>query len=135
MAHQEETIAILNTLVRVKVAPSKIHGVGLFAIRDIPKGTKLYANMFPQAYKIPFGSFRKLFPDIREMLLERWPNIVNGSAFMYPDTLLQAYCNHSEDNNYDGITDMTIKDIEEGEEITENYKQIPNWEKVFKWLK
>jgi len=135
MSKQDDTIATLNTLIRVRLAPSKIHGIGVFAMRDIPKGTKLYAEITPQVFKIPYSSMRKLFPEVREMLLERWPQIVNGSAFAYPTERLQAYMNHSEDPNYDAFADITLKDIKEGEEILEDYKKIPNWEIVFPWLK
>lgn len=131
---QEDTIIVLNSLVKIKLAPSSIEGVGVFAMRDIPKGIKLYAAMFPQAYKIPFGSMKKLFPEVREYILGRWPQIVNGSAFMWPDTNFVAYCNHSDDPNYDAKTDTTLKDIKGGEEITENYKDIEGWERVYNWL-
>ena len=134
MTRQEEEINFINTAVKVKLAPSKIHGVGVFAIKDIPKGTKLFANTIPKVFNIPYGSFNKIFPEIRELILERWPNIVNGSAFAWPDTNIQAYMNHSEDYNYDGVIDITVKDVKKGEEITEDYKDIKNYEKVFPWL-
>lgn len=134
MTKQQEVIAILNSLVKIKLAPSKIHGIGVFAMRKIPKGTKLYAAVYPQAYKVPYGSFRKLFPDVRQILLERWPNIVNDSIFMWPDTFLQGYMNHADEPNYDGINDITLQDIAEGEEILEDYRKIVGYEKVFPWL-
>ncbi len=31
--------------------------------------------------------------------------------------------NHSDDPNYDDVKDIAIKDIQAGEEITEDYKQ------------
>src|SRR3990167_9145218 len=111
MSKQDEDIQFLNSIVKVRIMPSKIHGVGVFALRFIPKGTKLYADMFPQAFKIPYGSFGKLFPEVGQLLLERWPQIVNGSAFMFPDTKIQAYINHSEKPNYDAINDITLEDI------------------------
>lgn len=135
MNKQDETIAILNSLVKVRIAPSEIHGVGIFAVRDITKGQKLYADMFPQAYRVPYGSFGKLFPEIRQLLLERWPQIVNGSAFMWPDTRIQAYMNHSTKPNYDAIKDIILKDIKAGEEVTEDYRKIEGYKKVFPWLK
>ena len=130
-----ETISIINTLVRTRIAPSGIHGVGVFALNDIAKGTKLYADMFPQAYKIPFRDFDLLKPEIRDLIMERWPQVVNGSAFMYPDSRIQTFMNHSEDPNYNAFDDVMLKDVKQGEEITENYKDIPNWELVFTWLK
>lgn len=134
MSKQDDTISLLNSLIKFKLAPSKIHGVGVVAMRDIYKGTRLYAEIFPKPYLIPMGSMNKLFPDIKEYLLERWPQIVNGSAFMYPTERAQAFMNHSDTPNYNAKEDITIKDIKVGEEITEDYRLIPSYEKVFPWL-
>jgi SET domain-containing protein len=131
----DDTIAILNTLVKVRIAPSEIEGVGLFAIRDIPKGETLYADMFPQGYKIPKESIGKLKPEVKDILLGRWPQIINGSAFMYPDTRVQAYINHSDKPNYNAQKDIILKDVKKGEEITEDYSLISNYKQVFPWLK
>lgn len=132
---QDEQINFLNSTVKVKIAPSKIAGVGVFAMFDIPKGFKLNAMMFPQKFTIPFGSINKLFPEIREQILERWPNIVNGKPFLWPDTNIQAFMNHGgDDYNYDAVLDLTVKDIKKGEEITEDYRDIQNYQKVFKWI-
>lgn len=134
MSKQNETVVLLNTLIRVKIAPSEIHGVGVFAMRDIPKNTKLYAEMTPQVFKLPYEDMDNLFPEIKQMLLERWPQIINGSAFAFPTERIQAYMNHSEEPNYDAVNDIMLKDIERGEEVTEDYRLIPNYEKVHKWL-
>lgn len=129
-----DTIAILNTIVRLKLKPSPIDGIGVFAIQDIPKDTKLYANIFPQAYRIPYKDFKRIKPKIADLIIERWPQVVNSGAFMYPDTFLQGYMNHSETPNYDAINDITLKEIYVGEEILEDYRKIPNYEKVYPWL-
>ena len=135
MSNQDSQIDNLNSRVKVKLAPSKIQGVGLFAIRDINKGDKLYANVFPQAYKLPYGGLKKLFPEIREIILDRWPRAVNSEGFMWPDTFLQGYINHSEDPNYDCINDIALRDIKTGEEITEDYRRIDGWVIAYPWIK
>lgn len=134
MTKQEETIAILNSLIKIRLSPSSIHGIGVFAMRDIPKGTKLYATMFPQGYKIPYSSLKKLFPEVRSLLLDRWPLLTQSSPFMWPDTLLQGYMNHSDTSNYDLETDLSSRDIKKDEEITEDYRKIPGHEKAYPWL-
>ena len=134
MNKQDEQINQLNSMVKMRIAPSPIHGVGIFATRKILQGEKLYAANFPQPFRIPMGSMDKLFPEVKALILERWPQIVNGSAFMWPDTNHQAYCNHSDNPNYDANLDIAIRDIDVGEEITENYKLIPGHDVVFSWL-
>ena len=39
-----KTSQILNSSVWATIKPSKLHGVGVFAIRDIPKGTVITEN-------------------------------------------------------------------------------------------
>jgi len=132
--NKEETIAMLNSLVKIKVAPSKINGVGLFAMRDIPKGTKLYAAIAPQGFRIPFEDFDKVMPDVKDYILGRWPRIAVGDSFVWPDTILQTYINHKDKPNYDCLKDITLKDIKKGQEITEDYRVIEGWEKAHTWL-
>lgn len=134
MTNQEQ-LDLLNGEVRTKLAPSKIHGVGLFALRDIPKGTKLGADRTPILFTLTHAQCKKLRPEIRDEILGQWPQIVNGSKFCWPTTRLQAYVNHSDDPNYNPFTDTVSCEIKEGEEITEDYRLIKNSELVHKWLK
>jgi len=130
----EETIDWINSIVKYRIAP-RAHGVGVVAMRDIPKNIKLFADMFPKAYQIPAGSLNKLFPDVKKLLTEKWPKMALGKAFMWPDVFFQAYMNHSDDPNYDCVLDVAIRDIKEGEEITEDYRNIEGWDKVFDFIK
>ena len=133
----KETLAqinFLNSIVKVKLAPSKIEGVGVFTLRDISKGEKLYADLAPTVFTLAHKDMRKLRPEIREMLLGQWPQIVNGSRFAYPTTRIQAFINHSDQNNYDAKNDVVLADIKAGEEITEDYRAIENYAQVFPWL-
>lgn len=132
---QENAVKMLNELVKIKVAPSNIHGVGVVAMRNIKKGELLYADAQYQALDIPYKMFKKLRPEIAEYILGRWAPIINGSHFIYPDSKMIAFMNHSDTPNYDAITDKALKDIKQGEEITENYRTIPNYQKIFAWLK
>ncbi len=134
MSTAQEQIDTLNSIVRTKIAPSPISGVGLFALRDIPKGTKLGANDTYKVYKLTLTQLKKLRPEIREEILGKWPQICNGSAFAYPTTRQQAYINHSDDPNYNPFTDETIKSVACGEEITENYRNIKGHEIAHPWL-
>lgn len=132
----EEQVTRLNERFKARIAPSPIHGVGVFAIRDIAKGQKLYADATPEVYTLGYGNFSKLFLPVRELLLERFPQIVVGSKFVFPTDRLQAYMNHGygEAENYDAIHDIVLKDIKKGEEILEDYTKISGYATVFPWL-
>lgn len=138
MTKQEQQINELNSTIKAKIAPSKIHGVGVVAIRYLYKGEQLHADKFPRMYDLSYSNFGKLFPEVKELILERWPRVINGEAkkefFISPDVRLLTFMNHSDDPNYDAKTDTLLKDVKFGEEITENYKLMENWEKVFTWL-
>ena len=131
----KKAIDLLNDIIKVRIAPSPIHRVGVFAMRDIPKGKHLELDAVPHAFDVPFKDFKKLLPEAREILLSQFPQIVNGSHFLYPVTKMNAYLNHSDKPNYDNIKDLTLKKIKAGEEITEDYKLIDGWDKIFTWLK
>lgn len=124
----------LNKIAKLRLAPSKIHGVGVFATRDIKKGEKLYSDLFPTPFSLPFKDFDLLLPEVRDMILERFPTVPAGSRFVYPDTILQAYMNHSDKPNYDAINDITLEEIKKGEEVTEDYRAIDNYQLVYPWV-
>lgn len=131
----EQQVDSLNEKVKVRLSPSKVHGVGVFAIRDIAKGQKIYGNVYPQLYNLKHSYFDKLLPETKDLLLERWPRVVTGSNFFYPDCLIQAYCNHSDEPNYDAVTDELLRDVKTGEEILEDYRKILGYEEIYPWLK
>lgn len=130
----DEQIQKLNREVKIRIGPSNIHGVGVFAIYDIPKGARLFADNMPSVYTLAYANFGKLYPEVKQIILERWPQIVNGSAFIYPDARMQAYMNHADQPNYDAINDVMLKDVKKGEEITEDYRKIQGHEIVHTWL-
>ena len=131
---REEQIAELNSTVRCKIAQSKTHGVGVITIRDIRQGERCYCrpDYIPKFYNIPFGSLSKLFPEIKEMVLQRWASVVNGSIFTSPndDCHLLFFINHSTEPNYDVVSDTALRDIQKGEELFEDYRMMDNWEQV-----
>ena len=127
-------ISELNERVKLQVRPSAIQGVGVFALRELKKGEKLYLDHFPVMYNLRFADFGKLDEHVRSFLLERWPNILNGSVFAYPDCRYSAFMNHSDTPNADAINDVALADIQAGEELTEDYRLILNSEKIFTFL-
>lgn len=130
-----EQINLLNEIVKVKLAPSQIHGIGVFALRDIKKGENLYLNAIPHQLDLPYKRFKSLDKEVQEILLGHFPLIVKGSHFWYPVNQMAAYLNHSDTPNCDAKNDKALKNIKKGEEITENYREIEVWQTVFPWLK
>lgn len=138
-AHKElkykEQIEILNDIVKFKLGPSEKWGIGVIAIKDIKTGTKLYMDAMPNMFDLPFKKFNELDKEVGDIVLRHFPQIINGSHFMYPVAKFLAYVNHSEDPNYDAKEDKTLTFIAKGEEITEDFRQIKDYKKIFKWLK
>ena len=109
-------------LVRAWVGPSKIHGLGLIAHEFIPKGTVCW----------------KLVPMFDAILSEEEVRDLPASAqeqvkyygFFYQHIKKHVLCaddsrftNHSENPNQSSTGDFSVatRDIEAGEELTENY--------------
>jgi SET domain-containing protein len=131
----EEAIKLLEEIVKLRLAPSDIHGVGVFAMRDLKKGETLYTDIVPHQFDVPYSKFKQLRPEVAQTLLGHFPLILKGSHFLYPVNKMSAYLNHSDNPNYDAVKDVALRKIKEGEEITEDYRKIENWEKIFPWLK
>lgn len=130
----EKDIQELNEEVKCTIAPSKIHGVGVFALRDIKKGERLYTRLHDfRLYEIPYEKLDLLRPEIRQIIVERWPIVINGFSFEHPNNMnLMSFMNHSDEPN--SKYDHTLKDIKKDEEVTEDYRVVPNAEKIFKFL-
>lgn len=134
MKTSDEQIAELHETVWIRLGCSSIHGIGCIAIRDIPKGTQIYADNAPQVYNLPHEMLKSVLPEIQEIVLERYPLVEYGCNFTLPDARMLAYMNHSDDPNYNSEDDTVLRDIKKGEEITENYRTIEHHEKMYPWL-
>ena len=130
----KQAIKLLNDIVKVRIAPSPIHGVGVFAMRDLKVGEQMELDAIPHMFDIPYSKLGELDKEVRELILSHWPNIVTGSHFLYPVTKMTAFMNHSDTPNYDAKTDKMLKEVKKGEELTEDYRVIDLHEKVFPWL-
>ena len=119
----EEQISHLNNSVWCKIAPSPIQGVGVFSIRDIPKGTRFWSKT-SYLYTIPLERFGEIQEEIRSLILDRWPMPKGGRSFLSPndDMNILSFMNHS--NTPNSLFWRAIRDIQKGEEITENYRDL-----------
>lgn len=119
----------------VKLKPSKIDGVGVFAIRDIPKDTFLFETWKGDSgyYPIKENELQKLPKDlyrhIKDIFLysPEFPNDTNtyiqltrGCHWIY--TTPYYFVNSNINNfNIDKDTLKTTRNIKQGEEILSNY--------------
>jgi uncharacterized protein len=114
-----------NLYTRIK-ASSK--GVGLFAIRDIPRGTKLFVGDVGHTVKIPISDVERIAEaEVRRMYIDFCPVIDN--YFVAPSDFNQMtmswYLNHSETPNVAVISELqfvTSTFVAAGEELTADYK-------------
>lgn len=124
---EKDTINKINSEVWATLGVSKISGIGVIAIRDIPKGTiftKSQDEMW-RYYELSGKAFMKLLKPIRNIILDRTQQSQREKIkFRHPNCMarLQSFMNHSENPNSDGV--KTLVDIKAGEEITENYIRI-----------
>ena len=103
-------------------------------MRAVQKGSRLYANNRPAVHRLPYAEFRHLRPEVSREILTHWPAVAGGSAFLYPLAFMPAYMNHADDPNYDVHSDLAVRDIAAGEEITEDYRRINGWREVYEWM-
>ena len=120
----------LNNTVWCTVRPSTIHGVGVFAIRDILKGTVLSdftiddsLNGKEKKLQCTDEEFIKIDKDIRDLILDRMiiPKEWKVITFQSPnsDLVLSSFMNFAKDPNSDSR--IALRDIKKGEEITLNH--------------
>ncbi|MDO8628451.1 MAG: hypothetical protein Q7R56_01725 [Nanoarchaeota archaeon] len=121
--NQAETVRILNEEIWCTIAPSPIHGIGVFAIRDIPEGTYFSkCSTLPSMIYPHHGEEHGLHPAIQKIA---WQRMDGGSIYNHThpnkQTDLRALMNHSNNSNSNGM--KTLRDIKCGEEVTEDYER------------
>lgn len=131
---QKQAIIMLNGAVKTRLGASR-DKVCVYAMRAIRKNERLYANSVPCMLDVPYKMFDEIRPEVKEMIFEHFPQVINGSHFMCPDTLMQMYVQHSEEPNYDAVKDIALKGISKGEEVTQDFTKMKDWDKIKKVLK
>lgn len=124
---ENEIIRLLNETVWVRLGVSHVHGVGVVAIRDIPKGTEINLCAYcGDVFTLSGKSFDKLDSSIQKLLLDRSPFYGDTIHFLHPNnnSRLELFFNHSFDSNVLHEKYITTKDIKEGEELFTDYTSI-----------
>lgn len=129
-----EIIYHLNKNVKTKIDTSKIHGIGVFAIRDIMKGEELFTPWEYETgiYAIPNDRLSEISNEVLELLDMYFINhekefkalrLFKGMNLISHNI---SYCNSAYPNESDiniTTTGIAIRDIKAGEEILEWYSE------------
>lgn len=127
---KKEIINQLKYDVYAKLFVSPIHGVGVIAIKDIPKGACPFLGCDNQGWQeISEEELGEINPNIKRIISDFL--ICEDKKWWMPNAGLQKldisyYLNHSNNANMqsdDMGTFTAIRDIKEGEELTTNYNQ------------
>jgi len=117
-------------LVPTEVRISNIEGVGCFATADIPKGTLVWR--FEPTFDIALSSEEyDNLPAAAKAYLERYgyeTGFLPGKIILDADNA--RFFNHSRTPTIGGKDDtpydVALRDIREGEELTEDYRTYPD---------
>ncbi|MEO5684354.1 MAG: SET domain-containing protein-lysine N-methyltransferase [Chitinophagaceae bacterium] len=129
---KEALLAQLKDDTYVMLKPSGIHGIGVFAIRPIPKGCRsIFSKGAGEWIKLPIADV-ELLPAHAKDLVETYC-LFDETHYYVPDygfklMDLVNYLNHSLQPNIVSINDgddfEAITDIAPGEELLVNYGHI-----------
>jgi len=123
-------LELLNEIVNnsyVVLRPSRIAGVGVFALRDIPKGCRdMFSKPHPQDnwVKVPLAEVENL-PDHARFLIWNYCLFDNENYYVpdhgFKKVDLCIFLNHSDEPNVKSINEgdyfEAVRDIKAGEEL------------------
>lgn len=125
---KKEILRHLRSQVYCKIGVSKTHGVGVFAIREIPKGaTPLSSLRAHKEVPVPVKELKKLPTEVKKQV-ETFCFVEDGVALIPSIGLnsfdMAVYLNHSKDPNLkfkrNGSLEA-LKKIRKGEELSIDY--------------
>ncbi len=114
----------------VRVQKSTVHGVGLFAIKDIPKGVNPFKSIHQEEY-IEFNKneLEHLSEEVKKMIHDYCAE-EDGNVWIpkygFNTVQCERFLNHSKTPNVittdDGTTFVTMREIQKGEELLSDYE-------------
>jgi hypothetical protein len=112
--------------VYTRLQKSSAHGIGVFAIRDIPEGTNVFAGDTNEMREIDKNDFAHVHPEIRQLYEDFcvWKDGKIKGPSNFNNLTVGWYLNHSDapnvrcDEHFDFIA---LRSIEKGEEVTADY--------------
>lgn len=130
-----DAFTYIKNHVFVKIKPSRISGVGVFAIKDIPTSTFIFEPWCGDSGRYPISEHdlqqlpKELYLHIKDVFLyspdfpkdtNTYVTLTNGCHWIY--TTPYYFVNSGGDKfNIDKDTLKTTRDIKQGEEILSNY--------------
>ena len=129
ISHIMEIVDYLNSTVFCKIGASPIHNVGVFAIRDIPKGQELtdYKGGPFNCYALTEQAFAQLAPEV-QALIQQQTIFQKGELLKFDSPnchqIVEVFMNHSTEPNSDGT--VTLREVMKGEELTKDYDVFIN---------
>lgn len=130
MSESEKPKKLPHYNVYTRLMPSKIHGVGVFAIRDIPKNTIIFneEEAAKEEISVSKEAIKELDSEIKK-LYEDFCVTENNRYTYCPDSFdlvtVAWYVNHSKNPNVKYGRDdnfVALRDIKKGEELTADYE-------------
>ena len=129
---REELLNELSQETYAALKPSAVHGIGVFAICDIPKGCRaIFSKGFGKWVKIPYDDIENLPPHSRS-LIETYC-LYDEDHYYVPDYGFKVmdmvnYLNHSSAPNIMSVNDgeefEALIDIPSGTELLLDYRTI-----------
>jgi len=129
---KEELLKELSEEIYAVLKPSPVHGIGVFAIRDIPKGCRnIFSNNIGEWIKLPIADIEQL-PEHSRNLVETYC-LYDDENYYVPDYGFKVmdlvnYLNHSATPNIISINNgecfEALTDISAGAELLINYGEI-----------
>jgi len=129
---KEALLAQLRNDTYVMLKPSGVHGIGVFAIRPIPKGCQnFFSSGVGEWIKLPIADV-ELLPQHSKDLVETYCLFDEENYFVpeygFKVMDLVNYLNHSGEPNIKSFEDgehfEALRDISEGEELLISYDTI-----------
>ena len=129
---KEELLQELSQEMYAMLKPSPVHGIGVFAMQDIPRGCRsIFSRNVGEWIKLPIADVEKL-PDHSRNLVETYC-LYDEEHYYVPDYGFKVmdmvnYLNHSSTPNIISVNDgeyfEALTDIAAGEELLVDYGSI-----------
>ena len=124
---REKKASVPHDGVYARIGLSRIHGVGVRAVRDIPVGTLVFRGESPRVAWVSRAAVRRLPKAIRALYEDF--GMVSGKLLGVPPNLNRLsvgwYVNHSHHPNVEAGDDgrfRALRLIQKGEELTADYR-------------